>query len=166
MTCSTMVMEVRGCSAPSTTASHVFLISRSRLFSATPGKSGVGRSQALPFLHMPHPGLWKGPAVSAWVGAGPCMDDMDSEWAGGRAWLLPTPPLPPPASSKGASWGRKTPEFPCPVLLPRLTQWAQSAEVRETGVRGQKNKLMERRGGGARKERKRRLRETERQREK
>lgn len=52
MTCSTMVMEVRGCSAPSTTASHVFLISRSRLFSATPGESrgGVGLgSSPLPY---------------------------------------------------------------------------------------------------------------------
>ena len=48
MTCNTTVMEVRGCSAPSTTASHVFLISRSRLFSATPGGNqgwgGVGLS--------------------------------------------------------------------------------------------------------------------------
>jgi hypothetical protein len=31
-------MEVRGWRAPSTTASHVFLIIRSRLFSATPGE--------------------------------------------------------------------------------------------------------------------------------
>lgn len=75
MTCSTMVMEVRGCSTPSTTASHVFLISRSRLFSATPGETRVGRGQVLLFLHMPHPGLWEEPAVSAWVGAGPRMDD-------------------------------------------------------------------------------------------
>lgn len=46
-TCSTTVIEVRGCRAPRTTASHVFLISRSLLFSATPGETGSG--QVLPF---------------------------------------------------------------------------------------------------------------------
>ena len=46
-TCSTTVIEVRGCRAPRTTASQVFLTSRSRLFSATPGETGSG--QALPF---------------------------------------------------------------------------------------------------------------------
>ena len=43
-----------------------------------------------------------------------------SQWAGGRAWLSLTSPLPLPASSKGAAWGRKIPEFPGPMLLPKL----------------------------------------------
>lgn len=92
------------------------------------------------------------------------MDDMDSEWAGGRQGLAATHPTPATSSIiRGASWGRKTPEFPRSMLLPEPIQWAQSTEVREMGVRGQQNKLMERRGDGAREEeRKGRLRETER----
>lgn len=131
-TCSTMVMEVRGCSVPSTTASHVFLISLSRLFSATPEETGGGgvSGSSLPPYDLPKP-LERACSLSP----GACMDDRipsgKETWPGCHPCHLST-------SSKGASRERKTPEFPCPMLWPRPIPVGPAPGSEGDGVKGWK----------------------------
>lgn len=82
------------------------------------GKQVWGRVR-LPLFHMPHASLWKGPAASAQVGCYP----------------------PHPATSSiqsGSLWGRKIPESPCPMLLPRPISVGPAPRNEADGVKGWK----------------------------
>lgn len=65
---------------------------------------------------------------------------------GRRQGLAATPspsdplPPPPPASSKGAPWGRKTPEFPRPVLLPRPISVGLASKNEAEGIKDGKKR--------------------------
>lgn len=122
-TCSTTVMEVRGCRPPRTTASHVFLISRSWLFSATPGEGDRKLSDSYPiilFCSIQPEGRFPEGAVS--------QNRM--------ACVLPGERRQGPQLPKGLPVSHprtNTEERSCPMLLAELTpsEWAHPTVHRE-----------------------------------